>query len=111
VIICEGCEKPIHEGDKVLIIKFPNEDEFIVHKSFVCLLEIEGFGEGIGSFEKEGTTLLETNKDLFDCLIREGLFMTAKCNECSWENIIRPYLKDCFFCSSCGCVNKKEETT
>ncbi|WP_298199564.1 hypothetical protein [Desulfosporosinus sp.] len=56
MIICEGCEKPIHEGDKVLIIKFPNEDEFIVHKSFVCLLEIEGFGEGIGSFEKEGTT-------------------------------------------------------
>lgn len=50
---------------------------------------------------------LETNKDLFDCLIREGLFSVIRCNECGWENMVRPILKDCFFCSKCGRINNE----
>lgn len=55
MINCEGCSVPIYEGDEVLIIQFHDDlPEMIIHKSFNCLLMLEGVSEGIGSFEKEG---------------------------------------------------------
>jgi hypothetical protein len=49
-IICECCEKPIYEGDEVLLIQWHDElPEIIIHKSMDCLLMLEEVSEGIGN--------------------------------------------------------------
>lgn len=50
MINCKSCQKPIYEGEKVLLIQ-QHDGEIIVHKRFECLLGVDGIGEGVGSFE------------------------------------------------------------
>ena len=62
MINCEGCSKSILEGDKVLLIQWHDElPEVVIHKSFECLLMLEGINEGVGSF-KDKPELVEVQE-------------------------------------------------